>query len=124
LDNDACLFQDPDASNEDMDILLVRQFQSLGDSLVDDCPAVRVVAAQGVCHVLNLYWEIIPSATTASFVSKLVGEASIAMIAIMKNAVVLQACCYFISMKSNIPKLLLAVAGLDDGASSEIGDSA
>ena len=66
--------QDPDASNEDMDVLLVRQFQSLSDCLGDECPAVRLVAAQGVCHVLNLYWEIIPSATTASFASKLVGK--------------------------------------------------
>lgn len=68
------LLQDPDASVEEQDALLVRQFTALGDALVDACPAVRALAATGVAGQLNLYWEIIPSATTAGFVSKLVGE--------------------------------------------------
>jgi hypothetical protein len=59
---------------EEQDALLVRQFAALGDALVDACPAVRALAATGVAGQLNLYWEIIPSATTAGFVSKLVGE--------------------------------------------------
>lgn len=65
--------QDPEASTEEQDELLVRQFQCLSDGLTDSCPFVRVVAAQGICTVLNLYWEIIPSATTAGYVSRLTG---------------------------------------------------
>jgi condensin-2 complex subunit G2 len=68
------LLQDPEASTEEQDELLVRQFQALSDGLTDTCPSVRMVAAQGICGVLNLYWEIIPSATTAGFVSRLTSE--------------------------------------------------
>lgn len=66
--------QDPESSTEEQDELLVRQFQCLSDGLTDNCPSVRVVAAQGICTVLNLYWEIIPSATTAGYVSRLTGD--------------------------------------------------
>jgi hypothetical protein len=34
---------------------------------------VRAAAAPGCCALLDLYWEIIPSATTAAFVAKLTG---------------------------------------------------
>jgi hypothetical protein len=71
--------QDPEASTEEQDELLVRQFQALSDGLTDACPSVRVVAAQGICGVLNLYWEIIPSATTAGFVSRLTSEGRLEM---------------------------------------------
>lgn len=53
----------------------MRQFQCLSDALTDPCPLVRVAAAQGICSILNLYWEIIPSATTAGYVSRLTGAA-------------------------------------------------
>lgn len=66
--------QDPEAAVEEQDELLTRQFQALSDGLTDACPSVRVVAAQGICTVLNLYWEIMPSATTAGFVARLTGE--------------------------------------------------
>lgn len=65
--------QDPEASTEEQDEMLVRQFQCLSDTLTDPCPLVRVAAAQGICTILNLYWEIIPSATTAGYVSRLTG---------------------------------------------------
>eukprot|EP00775_Hariotina_reticulata_P006481 gene6481-6708_t len=71
---DAFPLLDPEASTEEQDELLVRQFQCLSDALTDCCPLIRVVAAQGICSVLNLYWEIIPSATTAGFVSRLTGQ--------------------------------------------------
>ncbi|KAF6261308.1 condensin II non structural maintenance of chromosomes subunit-domain-containing protein [Scenedesmus sp. NREL 46B-D3] len=71
---DAFPLLDPEASTEEQDELLVRQFQALSDGLTDGCPSVRVVAAQGICGVLNLYWEIIPSATTAGFVSRLTSQ--------------------------------------------------
>jgi hypothetical protein len=53
--------------------MLVRQFQCLSEALTDPCPLVRVAAAQGICTILNLYWEIILSATTAGYVSRLTG---------------------------------------------------
>lgn len=53
--------------------MLVRQFQVMSDALTDPCPLVRVAAAGGICSILNLYWEIIPSATTAGYVSRLTG---------------------------------------------------
>lgn len=68
-----CAPQDPEASTEEQDEMLVRQFQCLSDALTDPCPLVRVAAAQGICSILNLYWEIIPSATTAGYVSRLTG---------------------------------------------------
>lgn len=57
--------QDPDASDEDTHALLTRQFMAFSAALVDEAPLVRTAAVKGVCDVLNLYWEIIPSATTA-----------------------------------------------------------
>lgn len=66
--------QDPDASEQEQDAGLSRQLAAVADALADPAPAVRAAAAAGVCGVLDLYWEIIPSATTAAFVAKLTGE--------------------------------------------------
>ena len=41
---------------------------------MDPCPAVRVVAVQGVCRICNVFWEMIPPATTKAFIIKLVQE--------------------------------------------------
>jgi hypothetical protein len=45
----------------------------VADALADPAPAVRAAAGPGCCALLDLYWEIIPSATTAAFVAKLTG---------------------------------------------------
>ena len=45
----------------------------LRDCLADPCPKVREAAAAGVCRTLHSYWEIIPAATSALFITKLTG---------------------------------------------------
>ncbi|KAK9830117.1 hypothetical protein WJX72_009857 [[Myrmecia] bisecta] len=71
---DAFPLQDPDAANEETDELLSRQFSILGSSLGDEAPAVRVAAVLGLCQLLNVYWELVPAATIASFLQRLAGE--------------------------------------------------
>ncbi|XP_074308851.1 uncharacterized protein LOC141643552 [Silene latifolia] len=55
--------EDPDASKEAKDTLLDKEFFLLEKLLKDDCPEVRVVAVEGCCRILRLFWEIIPSST-------------------------------------------------------------
>lgn len=49
------------------------QFETLRGCLVDECPLVRVASVGGVSRLLNLFWELIPAATTAWLVTKLTG---------------------------------------------------
>ena len=60
---DAFPLQDPDASNEDLDACLQRQFTAIGELLADADPGVRVVAVAGSCRVLSVFWELIPQGT-------------------------------------------------------------
>ncbi|KAL2906470.1 Condensin-2 complex subunit G2 [Bienertia sinuspersici] len=55
--------EDPDSSKEAKDTLLEKQVFLLEKLLKDDCPDVRVVAVEGCCRILRLFWEIIPSST-------------------------------------------------------------
>ncbi|CAL8463631.1 g3165 [Coccomyxa elongata] len=71
---DAFPLQDPDASNEETDELLSKQFAQLGDALGDSVPAVRQAAVSGVCKLLNTFWELIPGAVTAGFLKRVAGE--------------------------------------------------
>lgn len=63
--------EDPDSKKEDKDTLLDKQFFLLGRLLMDDCPDVRVVAVEGSCRILNLFWEIIPSSTITTTLRKI-----------------------------------------------------
>ena len=65
--------QDPDASNEETDELLSKQFGQIGDALGDSVPAVRQAAVSGVCKLLNTFWELIPGAVTAGFLKRVAG---------------------------------------------------
>ncbi len=65
--------QDPDASNEETDELLSKQFAQLGDAFGDSVPAVRQAAVSGVCKLLNTFWELIPGAVTAGFLKRVAG---------------------------------------------------
>lgn len=38
---------------------------------MDDCPDVRVIAVEGCCRILHLFWEIIPSSTITKIISKI-----------------------------------------------------
>ncbi|KAF8017313.1 hypothetical protein BT93_H2486 [Corymbia citriodora subsp. variegata] len=63
--------EDPDATKEVKDSLLDRQFYLLERLLKDDCPDVRVVAVEGCCRILNLFWEVIPSSTLTKIITRI-----------------------------------------------------
>lgn len=68
--------EDPDASKEDKDKLLDKQFFLLEKLLVDDCPEVRTIAVEGSCRVLHLFWEIIPSPIITKMLTKVISDMS------------------------------------------------
>ncbi|KAJ4823339.1 hypothetical protein Tsubulata_001514 [Turnera subulata] len=68
--------EDPDATKEVKDTLLDKQFFLLERLLVDDCPDLRVVAVEGCCRVLHLFWEIIPSSTITKTLTKIFDDMS------------------------------------------------
>jgi len=35
-------------------------------------PRVRAAAVDGICRILNTFWELVPAPTTAAFLAKLV----------------------------------------------------
>ncbi|GAB2251810.1 hypothetical protein Droror1_Dr00004657 [Drosera rotundifolia] len=68
--------EDPDATKESKDTLLDKQFFLLEKLLSDECPDVRVVAVEGCCRVLHLFWEIIPSSTITKLLAKIFDDMS------------------------------------------------
>ncbi|XWS45153.1 hypothetical protein CRYUN_Cryun15aG0112000 [Craigia yunnanensis] len=67
-------FEDPDATKEAKDTMLDKQFFLLERLLMDDCPDVRVIAVEGCCRILHLFWEIIPSSTITKIITKILDE--------------------------------------------------
>ncbi|KAE9606816.1 putative condensin-2 complex subunit G2 [Lupinus albus] len=63
--------EDPDATKEEKDTLLDKQFFLLEKLLMDDCPEVRTISVEGSCRVLHLFWEIIPSPTITKIIKKI-----------------------------------------------------
>lgn len=61
--------EDPDATKEAKDTLLDKEFFLLEKLLKDCCPDVRVVAVEGCCRILHLFWEIIPSSTITKMIT-------------------------------------------------------
>ena len=43
-----------------------------GVEAVRPCPWVRAAAVDGICRILNTFWELVPAPTTAAFLAKLV----------------------------------------------------
>ncbi|CAL8164705.1 unnamed protein product [Prunus armeniaca] len=68
--------EDPDSTKEVKDSLLHKQFFLLERLLADDCPEVRVVAVEGSCRVLRLFWEIIPLPTITKLITKIFDDMS------------------------------------------------
>ncbi|KDP32070.1 hypothetical protein JCGZ_12531 [Jatropha curcas] len=68
--------EDPDATKEIKDTLHDKQFFLLERLLMDDCPGVRVVAVEGCCRVLHLFWEIIPPSTITKILSRICDDMS------------------------------------------------
>lgn len=53
-------FQLPNATQVEKDEFIQKQFNTLINSLQDNDPRIRVIAIQGICRILNIYWELIP----------------------------------------------------------------
>ncbi|KAL2348315.1 hypothetical protein Fmac_002315 [Flemingia macrophylla] len=68
--------EDPDATKEEKDTLLDKQFFILEKLLTDDCPEVRTIAVEGSCRVLHLFWEVIPSPIITKMITKVIGDMS------------------------------------------------
>ncbi|KAI5083225.1 hypothetical protein GOP47_0002968 [Adiantum capillus-veneris] len=66
--------ENPNASKEENDLLLEKQLFFMEKLLTDSCPDVRVTAVEGVCRVLRLFWEVVPSGLTVKLLSKIVDE--------------------------------------------------
>ncbi|RDX71533.1 Condensin-2 complex subunit G2, partial [Mucuna pruriens] len=67
---------DPDATKEEKDTLLDKQFFLLERLLTDDCPDVRTIAVEGSCRVLHLFWEVIPSPIITKIITKIIDDLS------------------------------------------------
>ncbi|XP_027077616.1 uncharacterized protein [Coffea arabica] len=63
--------EDPDATKEVEDTLLDKQFFLVNKLLTDECPDVRVVAVEGGCRILNLFWEVIPTPSITKILTKI-----------------------------------------------------
>ena len=68
--------QDPEADVEETDGLLARQAGIINQLMGDAAPAVRASAVEGICRILNTFWELVPAPTTAAFLAKLAGRRS------------------------------------------------
>ena len=64
----------PDSSKREMDQLLQKQFDQMHDLLFDPAPIVRSVAVKGVCRILGVFWELIPTATINVLLSALIKD--------------------------------------------------
>lgn len=63
--------EDPDATREVKDTLLEKQFFLFERLLMDECPDVRIVAVEGSCRILHLFWEIIPAPTITKLITQI-----------------------------------------------------
>lgn len=68
--------EDPDDMKEVKDTLLDKQLFLIEKLLMDDCPDVRVVAVEGCCRILHLFWEIIPSSAITKIITKIFDDIS------------------------------------------------
>ncbi|KAG2322125.1 hypothetical protein Bca52824_015338 [Brassica carinata] len=68
--------EDPDATKEEKDKLLDKQFYLLEKLMSDECPDVRSVAVEGLCRVFYLFWEVIPSPTITKTITKIFNDMS------------------------------------------------
>ncbi|KAG4987735.1 hypothetical protein JHK84_030319 [Glycine max] len=68
--------EDPDATKEEKDTLLDKQFFLLERLLTDDCLEVRIIAVEGSCRILHLFWEVIPSPIITKVMTKIFDDMS------------------------------------------------
>uniref|UniRef100_A0ACD6A6X9 Uncharacterized protein n=1 Tax=Avena sativa TaxID=4498 RepID=A0ACD6A6X9_AVESA len=68
--------EDPDVTKDVNDPLLEKQFFLLDKLRMDDCPEIRAVTVEGLCRILNQFWEVIPSPTISKNLSNIVDDMS------------------------------------------------
>lgn len=68
--------EDPDCTKEVKDSLMQKQFFLLERSLKDNCPDVRVVAVEGSCRILHLFWEVLPSSSITKTITTIFDDMS------------------------------------------------
>ncbi|VAH13595.1 hypothetical protein VPH35_006674 [Triticum aestivum] len=68
--------EDPDVTKDVNDPLLEKQFFLLDKLLMDDCPEIRAITVEGICRILNQFWEVVPSPTISKKLSKIVDDMS------------------------------------------------
>ena len=71
---DAFPLRNPDATAEEFEELLQRQFDALTFLLKDPSPIVRAAAVQGLCRVFAIYWELIPKDVLSDGLSVICSE--------------------------------------------------
>ncbi|CAD7697938.1 unnamed protein product, partial [Ostreobium quekettii] len=71
---DAFPLQNPHASHEDTDDLLAKQFSYFSSALGDSAPAVRIAAVEGICKVLDSFWELIPPSVSMGYLKGIIGR--------------------------------------------------
>lgn len=74
--SDAFPLQNPQATVEETDTLLQKQLDILAGLLEDPCSLVRAVTVTGVCHILQIFWETIPSVAVEGLLEKIWSLAS------------------------------------------------
>ncbi|KAJ4781207.1 Condensin-2 complex subunit G2 [Rhynchospora pubera] len=67
---------DPDSTREENDNLLEKQLYFLEKLLSDDAPEIRAVSVEGLCKILRLFWEVIPTSNIPKFLTKVIDEMS------------------------------------------------
>jgi hypothetical protein len=70
---DSFPIHDPSMSIVDLESTLDDQCQKVSMLLEDPVPLVRVAATEGICRVLGLLWEIVPSGTARRIIDLLSG---------------------------------------------------
>ena len=104
--------QDPTKPMVELDQLLQMQFEALGSLLRDTAVAVRVVAVQGVCRVVALYYpELIPPQTAKALLTSLVKELAHDASANTVRVAVFQGLKYLVA-QNTAPATLTMVKGL------------
>ncbi|KAG1656540.1 Condensin-2 complex subunit G2 [Nymphon striatum] len=68
---DAFPLEDPEANNENSDVLFQKQLKIVENLLDDECPIVRNTSIYGTFSVLYKHWELLPATYIKSFVRKL-----------------------------------------------------
>ncbi|XP_065184272.1 condensin-2 complex subunit G2-like [Sycon ciliatum] len=71
---DAFPLQNSDSTREENDELLQKQINVLLDLLADPAPLIRTMGVTGICRVLGIYWELIPSAVLQTLLKRLIKD--------------------------------------------------